>query len=340
MNATAAGIVPRSGRITGSGDQVVLDPAQNNSFKVIARAVTDGGKVTFLPDRARYVVSGVNAGKLDTWAAELWVTADRVSGATGVSGSGAAPRIGLGNDGWTEWLFDTYGVKYDKVTPADLVPGKLASRFDVLIMPGGVGGGGRGGRGGGGRAAAGPGSGPDDATKAVDEFVRGGGTLLAWGSGAVSTAAALQLPVRNVTAGLDRKQYFTGTSIMQVTMDLAHPVMAGMPERADVTVNQPPAFTTTDGFDGMVIAKFQKDGSPLRSGFLTPGAEKYLQGAAAAVDVRHGAGHVLLFAFNPNWRGQPTGSFRMIFNTLFFGKEVAAQAKGTPGFWTAPTKQQ
>ena len=44
----------------------------------------------------------------------------------------------------------------------------------------------------------------------------------------------------------------------------------------------------------------------------------------------------LNFAFNPDWRGQPTGSFRMIFNTLFFGKEVSEQAKATPGFWSAP----
>ena len=76
--------------------------------------------------------------------------------------------------------------------------------------------------------------------------------------------------------------------------------------------------------------------SPLRSGFITPGGDKYLQGYAAALDVKHGSGHVVLFAFNPDWRGQPTGSFRMIFNTLFFGKEVADQAKGTPGFWSAP----
>ena len=54
--------------------------------------------------------------------------------------------------------------------------------------------------------------------------------------------------------------------------------MAGMPADADVTVNQPPSFTTTDGFDGAVLAKFPATGSPLRSGFLTPGAEKYLDG--------------------------------------------------------------
>jgi hypothetical protein len=148
-------------------------------------------------------------------------------------------------------------------------------------------------------------------------------------------AQALQLPLQNTTASLSRRDYFTGTSIMRVTVHTVHPVMAGMPSVADVTVNQPPAFTTGEGFAGFVLAKYPKGASPLRSGFITAGGDKYLQGYAAAVDAKHGNGHVVLLAFNPNWRGQPFGSFRMIFNTLFFGKEVADQAKGTPGFWTA-----
>ncbi|MEP6494419.1 MAG: M14 family zinc carboxypeptidase [bacterium] len=345
MNATAAGIIPRPGGITGTGDQVLLDPAQNNAFKLIARALGAGGKISFQNNaggHARYVVSGVPTAQLDAWASELWVTGERTSGVTGAAAAGSPPRIGLANEGmnWTEWLFDTHGIQYTKVLPADLQAGNLSSKFDVLVLPNGIGGGRGGGGGGGGRGGRGGGAGtpgtPDPAIHAVDEFVRAGGTVLAWGNGATGIAQALQLPVQNVVAGLQRKDYFTGTSIMQVTVDASHPVMAGMPERADVTVNQPPAFTTTDGFEGAVLAKFPSDASPLRSGFLTAGADKYLRAHAAALDVKHGSGHVVLFAFNPDWRGQPTGSFRMIFNTLFFGKEVAEQAKATPGFWTAP----
>src|SRR4029079_13423325 len=43
-NANVAGIVPRAGGFTGSGDQVILDPAQNNSFRLMARAMAEGGK--------------------------------------------------------------------------------------------------------------------------------------------------------------------------------------------------------------------------------------------------------------------------------------------------------
>jgi len=341
-NPNVVNIVPRPGGITGTGDQVLLDPVQNNSFKLLTRALAEGGKVSVSGSgtASRYLVSGVPSAKLDAWAAELWVTGERTSGASGTAVSGTPPRIGLGNEGmaWTEWLLDTFGVKYQKVSQADLAAGNLSSKFDVLVLPGGVGGGGRGGAGGGGGRGGGRGRGAGaagatgDDVRAVDEFVKAGGTVITWENAAASTAAALQLPLRNVTAGLARNAYFAGTSIMQVMVDTAHPVMAGMPERADVNVQTPPSFTTLDGFEGLIIARYPKEGSPLRSGFLTAGAEKYLQGNAAALDVKHGAGHVLLLAFNPIWRGQPTASFRVVLNSLFFGKEIAAQAKGTPGF--------
>ncbi len=348
MNAEAAGIVPRAGGFTGTGDQVLVDPAQNNSFKLLARAMAAGGKVSFQSanGRGRYVLSGVAPATLDGWAKELWVTGERTSGASGASVSGSPPRIALAFEGmnWTQWVFDTFGITYTVVNQTDLAAGNLASKFDVLVLAGtGVGGNGRGGGGGGGggrggrggRGGAAPG-GANEAVKAVDEFVRGGGTVVAWGNGATGIAQALQLPVTSTTTGLSRKEYFTGTSIMQMQVDPAHPVMAGMADRADVTVNQPPAFTTNTGFTGEVMAKFPADVSPLRSGFITQGGDKFLKGYAAALDVKHGDGHVVLFAFNPDWRGQPTGSFRMIFNSLFFGKETANQAAPTSGFWNSP----
>ena len=108
--------------------------------------------------------------------------------------------------------------------------------------------------------------------------------------------------------------------------------MAGMPETADVVVSNSPVFTTLDGFDGSVIAKFTV--SPLRSGYLN--APNRIRGQAAALDVKKGKGHVVLFGFQPQWRGQPTGSFRMVFNSMMFAGEVSAAARGTPGFWSPP----
>ena len=66
MNATAAGIVPRAGGFTGTGDQVLLDPAQNNSFKLLARALAAGGTVSFrrgANGESRYVAVRRRAGQ-------------------------------------------------------------------------------------------------------------------------------------------------------------------------------------------------------------------------------------------------------------------------------------
>jgi hypothetical protein len=118
-----------------------------------------------------------------------------------------------------------------------------------------------------------------------------------------------------------------------VITDPAHPVMAGMPERAHVFFDNSPVFTTTEGFQGVALARYATTGSPLRSGYLL--GEKHLQGYAAALDVRHGRGHVILIGFRPQWRGQPFGTFRVLFNAALFGGEVSAGAPSASEFWKA-----
>ncbi len=351
-NAEAAGIVPLPGEITGSGDLLVVDPAQNNSFRLINRALASGASLKYVPattgKSGRYVISGGNAATLDAAAKELYVRAERApstDGAVSVPTRIAVYKAGPGNmdEGWTEWLFDTFGYKYTLISPTDLRAGNLASKFDAIVfasqgLGGGGGRGGRGGGGGGGGGGRGGNAAADTAAqeqiRAVDEFTRAGGTVVAWNQGTTSIINALRLPVRNVVAGIDRREYFTGGSIMQVITDRTHPVMAGMPERADVFVQNSPVFTTTDGFEGSVLAKYPSDASPLRSGFLD-GAQ-YMQGFAAALDVKRDRGHVVLLAFQPQWRGQPTGTFRTVFNAAFFSHDVGDSVKPNTGFWTAP----
>jgi hypothetical protein len=351
-NAEAAGITPLPGELRGSGDLLLLDPAQNNSFRLINRALTDGGTLRYASangSRAgRWVIGGADQAKAQSWASDLFVRADRASSEAVPNAVPVPARIALyraapGNmdEGWTEWLLDTNGFKYTLITPADLHSGNLAGRFDVVLVASqSLTSGGRGGRGGGG----GPGAATDTTNqraedslrvRAFDDFVRAGGTLVAWNQGAAATATALHLPVRNVVSGLPRRDYFTGGSIMQIVVDTTHPVMSGMPGRADVFVFNSPVFTTLDGFDGSVLAKYPNEGTILRSGYLV--GQKYMQGLAAALDVKHDRGHVILFAFQPQWRGQSTGTFRVVFNSAFFGGEVAAQARGAPGFWSPPT---
>jgi hypothetical protein len=289
----------------------------------------------------------------DSLARALYVNGDRLNVPRSTVSHAVPTRIALykgapGNmdQGWTEWLLDTHGYRYTLIGPNDLKDATLGTRFDVILMASqGLTIAGRGGRGGGG--AAGPGgrgggapdvSAEDSArTAGVDAFVRGGGTVVAWNQGATALIASLQLPVRNVVAGVARQEYFTGVSVMRAIVDTTHPVMAGMPPDADVVVSGSPVFATLPGFEGSVIAKYPAQGSPLRSGFLH--GEERMRGMAAAIDVKRGNGHIVLIAFQPQWRGQPHGTFRVVFNSLFYSRGVSANATGAAGFWVPPSPQ-
>jgi hypothetical protein len=47
------------------------------------------------------------------------------------------------------------------------------------------------------------------------------------------------------------------------------------------------------------------------------GQERHLAGRPAMVRVPHGQGAAVLFAFQPQFRSQPRGTYKLIFNALF-----------------------
>jgi glutamine amidotransferase-like uncharacterized protein len=115
-------------------------------------------------------------------------------------------------------------------------------------------------------------------------------------------------------SGLRPEEFFLRGSIVSTSVDLSHPIMAGMPAQAAVFVDGSPVFEVQHGFVGTVLARYADSGSPLLSGYLI--GEKYLAGKAAALDVSLDSGHVVLLGFRPEWRGQPFGTFRVLFNAL------------------------
>jgi Zinc carboxypeptidase len=337
-NAVAAAIVPPAGRITGSGPAVSIDRVQNNAFRAVNAAWKAGAKVRVDAD-GRFLLSGMPDAALRRLVQSLALQTEK----TVVSGTELSrPRVGLYQSwnasidaGWTQWLLENYGFEFSTVRPADVKAGAIRQRFDVLILAdenarslldgfqqgsvppqfqGGMG---------------------AEGVQAIDQFVREGGTLVCLNGSSNFAIAQLKLPVKNVATDLRRQQFFASGSLLQVTTDPAHPLMAGMPERAAVFFDGSPIFLPLEGFTGQVLAKYQTEGSPLLSGYLI--GEKFLQGRAAALDVRLGNGHVVLIGFRPQWRGQPFGTFRVLFNAAMFHGAVAASAKGTSGFWALPT---
>jgi hypothetical protein len=236
-------------------------------------------------------------------------------------------------EGWTRWLLEQYGFAFTAIHPEDFQT-PLSQKIDVLIIaddarvpiaPGAGGATGRPEQGRGAAASGRAGVRPEygyqlTATdlQAFEQFVRGGGTVVCLSNASAFAIQQLKLPVRNVVAGLRPEEFFLRGSIVEVTTEPAHPVMAGMPEHAAVFVDNSPVFETQDGFTGTVLARYQDSGSPLLSGYLI--GETFLHGKAAALDVPLDAGHVVLIGFRPEWRGQPFGAFRVLFNAALYAR--------------------
>ena len=348
----AAGIVPPRGRVTGTGDTLAISAAQNNAFRAVNAAWRAGATVGFEPgtpgaegdpgSSGRYLVRGLSEQAVTALVDSLALQAER----TTERGAGLPrPRIGMFrpwgasmDEGWTRWLLEQYDFDFVSMRGHDFAAGPMRDRFDVIVLadygsgqiinglargtvPG--------------RYAGGIG---DAGVRALDRFVRDGGTLVCMNASTAFAIEHLRLPVRNVVADVGRAEFFTSGSILEVVTDPSHPVMSGMPERANIFFGRSPVFTVEDDFEGAALAKYQEHGTPLVSGYLL-GADK-MNGYAAALDVRKGDGHVVLIGFRPQWRGQPFGTFRVLFNAALFSGNVAAEAPSDTGFWQAPEEPE
>ena len=334
-NPAAAAILPPPGHIAGSGASLLVDPAENNAFLALNRAWKLGASVRLVPGTAtsgaRYAIDGLGDSALTGLVESLALTASRAAATGGAPVN--RPRIGLFqpwtgsmDEGWARWLFEQYGFDIITVHPEDFRT-PLGLKIDVLVVADGAripvegAGGGRGGSGGGrgGPRAIRPEYSyaltPAD-QQAFEAFVRDGGTLVCLSNASAFPIQHFRLPVRNVIAGLKPEEFFLRGSIVQVNVDPTHPAMAGMPEKAAVFVDGSPVFEPLAGFKGTVLATYQDAGSPLLSGYLI--GERHVNGKAAALDVQLGAGHVILIGFRPTWRGQPFGTFKVLFNAVLF----------------------
>ncbi len=218
------------------------------------------------------------------------------------------------DEGWTRWVFDQYRIPFTVVTAKDLRAGNLGARFDAIVLPD--------------QAARQIANGPQGAypdslkggvgaegATALRAFVDGGGTVLAFNEASDYAIEALELPVKNALAGLRNTEFYAPGSIFRAEFDAASPLAAGLTTPVQsVWFEDSPAFEVTDPSRATVVARYPASGDPLLSGWLL-GAEK-LSGKAAMVDVRQGRGHVVLFGFRPQYRGQTMATFPLIWNAL------------------------
>jgi hypothetical protein len=232
------------------------------------------------------------------------------------------PRIGLYrswtgsmDEGWTRYVFDTFGVAYTALRDAEVRGGSLRARYDVIVLPsmrtreiveGRA------------RNTA-----PAELTGGLTEagvenlrrFVDEGGTLVAWDNSTEFVIDRFRLPIRNALAGLKSSEFYCPGSILRAEVDASHPLARGMQREADVYFVNSAAFEVTDPARVRIVARYaEKPEAVLRSGWLL--GAKYLAGKAALVEVPQGRGRIILFGFRPQHRAQTWGTFPFVFNAV------------------------
>jgi hypothetical protein len=314
-------VAPIVGKVDGSGPLFAFSHNSNAAMKSVNDVLNAGGTVSFGKSDAMIYASnagsilknnGVDAKSVSDAATAIAVKKIRV----GLY----EPWAGNIDEGWTKWILEQFHFPFTVMHNDDVKAGHLRSKFDSIVIAematrqivdgmqaGSVPG----------RYAGGIG---DEGVDALREFVEQGGTLVTLGNASQFAIDRLGLPVTNVVAGLRSDEFFCSGAILRTDVK-EHPVTAGLPPQADILFERNEVFDTKAGFRGTVLASYITNRNPLRSGYLI-GPEK-IEGKAAAVDVVLGQGHVILIGFRTQWRGQSHGTYKFLFNAMYYNNSMA-----------------
>lgn len=249
---------------------------------------------------------------------------------------------GLMPSGWLRWLFEQFEFPYTVVYPQTLDAGELRSKFDVLVFSDG--------------AIREPARGPvnpemerygrqpkpeeipaefrpwlgtitaDKTMPQIREFAESGGTVLAIGS-STALATYLKLPVDNALVEMNRgveqpispEHFYIPGSLLRTQVDVSRPIAYGMQPTADVFFDHSPAFRLAPDAEqrGVETIAWYGKGNLLDSGWAW--GQQYLNDSVAVAEVHMGKGAIVLYGPEVTFRGQPAGTFKLLFNGLQYG---------------------
>jgi hypothetical protein len=254
--------------------------------------------------------------------------------------------------GWVRWLLERYEFPFEVVYPPTLDAGNLAAKYDVLIFVTGAippasreAGRGQGEEGGFFRDREPVPStipaeyrdrlGSITAAKTVPHlrrFLEDGGTILAVGTSTIMAEFA-GLPIINalverqpngIERPLPREKFYVPGSVLRARIDPTNPLAYGMDEYADVFFDNSPSFRMGPdaSLRGVRPVAWFDSRKPLRSGWAL--GEGYLDQSVAVIDAPVGKGRLFLFGPEITFRGQPHGTFKFLFNGIYYGHAETA----------------
>lgn len=240
--------------------------------------------------------------------------------------------------GWTRFVFDSYNIPFTIIKPGEVEDKDLAG-FDVVVFPDNnksllLDGKYKQSNGAYNIPTLDPkyskGIGKKGVSKLM-KFVDDGGTIVSWGQsvglflGAHSINISstekeeFQLPVKDVSAELQKKGLYVPGSLLNIKLDINHPLTLGMPKTARVFSRARPVFSTSIPYfdtDRRVVATYS-DENVLASGYAKNG--ELLKDMSSVVWAKKGKGQFVFYGFYPQFRASTTGTYKLLFNALLLG---------------------
>lgn len=225
------------------------------------------------------------------------------------------------DEGWTRWAVEHHkGVRHSYVNIEDkeVRAGRLADKYDTIVIPDQTA-----------RTILDGykrGAMPDEDTgglgaegvRSLREFVEEGGTLVCLNRASDFAIEQLKLPVRDITDGWKRTEFYAPGSILRTELDTSHPLARGLARESIAWVENSPVFEIKSDPLALVrvriVARYPQNAEPLLSGWLLGGER--IKGKAALVEVGLGRGRVYLFGFRPQYRGQSLATYPLFFNAI------------------------
>ena len=244
--------------------------------------------------------------------------------------------------GWTRFMLENFEFPHEVVYAQALDEGNLEERFDVLIfVDGGI-------------PARDPSGSPrvpellpeeyedalgrvtiSETVPRIREFLEAGGTVLAIGDSTI-LAQHLGLPISDALVEklpdggerpLPREKFYVPGSVLRAQVDNSNPLAFGLPSEVDMIFQRSQAFRLDPGAAKQGVEAVAWFGpNSLRSGWAW--GEGYLEDTIAVIDANVGRGKLFLFGPEIAFRAQPHGTFKFLFNGIYYGRSEPVTLEG------------
>ncbi len=229
--------------------------------------------------------------------------------------------ISSADEGWTRFILEQHELPFTNIYDADIRAGNLETNYDVIILPdtfspesiiegyakgtmppkyvGGT---------------------TLNGLRNLKLFADNGGTLIFMNGTSNLALEHFQVAARNVLKQAKREEFVCNGSLLRMEFDTSHPLAYGMPKEAATVFSDSCAFDIMPSYEAKKepksVAKYPAE-NLLMSGWIY--GERLIQQKSSILDIPYGKGKIILLGFPVQFRAQPHGTFKILFNSIYYG---------------------